>query len=243
MISLSSQSFSIISRSTEKDKVKNKNNKNISNSIRTNFFILRTISCIENLSNEIFYEIFDYLDGYDIYKAFYNLNIHLKNLVINSSLSMKIEISFKTIFLNHYKQFLNSNKHHIISLDFDGQFSLDEFMEMFTIDLLFTRLESLVINRISTYKLPILLFYLKYLPHLSSLSICLIDYSYDIGNIYQMIFHLPLKYFRVALPGYSRLRITVKTPLVNTSCLNTCSGPPDQFLLQMHLYIVNTSKL
>jgi hypothetical protein len=109
MISLSSQSFSIISRSTEKDKVKNKNKK-FSNSIRTNFFILRTISCIENLSNEIFYEIFDYLDGYDIYTAFYNLNIRLKNLVMNSSLSMKIEISFKTVLHHHYKQFLNSNK-------------------------------------------------------------------------------------------------------------------------------------
>ena len=40
-------------------------------------------SFIENFSNEIFYEIFDYLDGYDIYKAFSNLNNRFENLLIN----------------------------------------------------------------------------------------------------------------------------------------------------------------
>ncbi|CAF4237710.1 unnamed protein product [Rotaria magnacalcarata] len=167
------------------------------------------ISCIENLSNEILFEIFDYLDGYDIYKAFSNLNIRLENLLISSSLSMKIEISSNTIFDFHYKQFLKSNKHHIISFDIDSQSTLDKFMNLFIIDSLFSHLESLVLNSISTYKLLIIRFYLKSLPYLSSLSICLNNCSHDLGDIYQIIFHLSLKYFRVAVPRHPHLCITI----------------------------------
>ncbi len=34
----------------------------------------QSITRIENVSNEIFYEIFDYLDGGEVYNAFSNLN-------------------------------------------------------------------------------------------------------------------------------------------------------------------------
>jgi hypothetical protein len=113
------------------------------------------------------------------------------------------------IFDFHYKQFIKSNKHHIISFDFDSESNLDEFLKFFTIDLSFTRLESLILNQISTYKVPILLFYLKSLPYLSALSIRFIECYQNIGNIYQMIFHLPLKYFRVSVPGGPELGITI----------------------------------
>ncbi len=52
-----------------------------------------SISCLENLSNELFYEIFDYLDGCDIYNAFSNLNIHFQNLIFCSSFPIKIDLS------------------------------------------------------------------------------------------------------------------------------------------------------
>jgi hypothetical protein len=44
------------------------------------FSIFRSITSIENLSNEFFHEIFDYLDGWDIYKAFLNLNYRFQHL-------------------------------------------------------------------------------------------------------------------------------------------------------------------
>ncbi|CAF3982612.1 unnamed protein product [Rotaria sordida] len=47
----------------------------------------------EDLANEILYEIFDYLDVYDIYKGFYNLNNRFQNLAINSNVFTKINIS------------------------------------------------------------------------------------------------------------------------------------------------------
>ncbi|CAF4699892.1 unnamed protein product [Rotaria sp. Silwood2] len=165
--------------------------------------------CIENFSNEIFYEIFDYLDGYDIYKAFSNLNIRLENLLINSSLLMKIQIPSNTIFNFHYNQFLKLNKHHIISFGFHSEYILDKFMNFFIIDSLFSRLERLVFYSISAHKLIIVLFYLKSLPYLSSLSICINNCSHNLGDIYQMIFHLSLKYFRIAVPRYPHLCITI----------------------------------
>ncbi|CAF4907485.1 unnamed protein product, partial [Rotaria sp. Silwood2] len=45
---------------------------------------------LENLSNELFYEIFDYLDSCDLYKAFSNLNIRFLNLIFRSSFPLKI---------------------------------------------------------------------------------------------------------------------------------------------------------
>ncbi|CAF4388605.1 unnamed protein product, partial [Rotaria sordida] len=63
------------------------------------------ISSIENLSNELFNEIFDYLDGIDIYLAFSNLNHRFQQLLTSSSILYKIElihISSKEIFMLIY---------------------------------------------------------------------------------------------------------------------------------------------
>jgi hypothetical protein len=152
------------------------------------------ISYIENLSNEIFYEIFDYLDGYDIYQAFSNLNIRFENLFLHSSFLMRIEISSKTKLNSHYERFIHSNKHRIISFDFDDQTVLNQFILLFPIDLLFLNLQSIVLNQISTSQLFILLFYFKSLPHLFLLNICLDYCNDDLAHIYQIIFRLPLRY-------------------------------------------------
>ncbi|CAF4101967.1 unnamed protein product, partial [Adineta steineri] len=51
------------------------------------------INHIENLSNEIFYEIFDYLDGCDIYHSFSNLNIRFQDLITHSTFYLKVQFS------------------------------------------------------------------------------------------------------------------------------------------------------
>jgi hypothetical protein len=51
-----------------------------------------TIVCLENLSNEVFYEIFDYLDVYDIYQSFASLNARFQDLLIRLYLRLKIKI-------------------------------------------------------------------------------------------------------------------------------------------------------
>ncbi|CAF1459979.1 unnamed protein product [Rotaria sordida] len=89
----------------------------------------KSINCIEDLSNEIFYEIFDYLDGYDVYNAFSNLNNSFENLLIKSSLLMKIQISSTSEFDYHYKELINLNKHHILSFHFNNELILGTIMQ------------------------------------------------------------------------------------------------------------------
>lgn len=110
----------------------------------------------------------------------------------------------------HYKQFINFNKHHILSLYFYNQSILNKFFTLCTLDLSFNRLESIVLNEISTFKLLVLLFYLKYLPHLFSLTVCLDHCFDDLGDIYQIIFHLSsLKYLKLEISDYEVLDMTI----------------------------------
>ncbi|CAF0792297.1 unnamed protein product [Adineta ricciae] len=52
-----------------------------------------SVRCIEDLSNEIFYnEIFEYLEDYDIYQSFSNLNLRFQNLLSGLRLRLKINI-------------------------------------------------------------------------------------------------------------------------------------------------------
>ncbi|CAF4180402.1 unnamed protein product, partial [Rotaria sordida] len=54
---------------------------------------IKCIKHLEDLSNELFIEIFNYLDVYHIYQSFYNLNKYLQNLVVNSNFPLKIHLS------------------------------------------------------------------------------------------------------------------------------------------------------
>ena len=162
------------------------------------------------MSNEIFYEIFDYLDGYDIYKTFTNLNIRFENLLDNSLFLIKIQLSSTSVFDHHYEEFINLNKNHIRSFHFFNESVVDKFISLCIINSSFIRLESLVLDKISTFKLVVLLFYLKSLPRFFSLTINLGYCFDDLGDIYQIIFHLPfLKYLKIDISEYDQLNITV----------------------------------
>lgn len=84
---------------------------------------------------------------------------------------------------------LQSQHNRICSLDFDDTSSIDRLIDLFHKDLTFIQLKSIVINQISSFKLLVLLFYLKSLPNLRSLSIHLIDCQDNIRYIYQMNFN------------------------------------------------------
>ncbi|CAF3936552.1 unnamed protein product [Rotaria sp. Silwood1] len=146
----------------------------------------KSINCIEDLSNEIFYEIFDYLNGYDVYKAFSNFNNPFENLLIKSSLLMKIQISSTSEFDYHYKELINLNKRHILSFHFNNELILGTIMQ------------------------SIFLFYLQYLPGLSHLTACLDHCSTNVGKIYSMVFKLPLlKYFKSVILDYPASDLTL----------------------------------
>jgi hypothetical protein len=159
------------------------------------------ISSIENLSNELFYEIFEYLDGIDIYQAFSNLNYRFQQLLTSSSILFKIDldhITSKEIFMVNYKQI----KHQIYSIYFQLPVSINQLLTSFTIDSSFTHLQSLVIEDIQPDKLISFLINLNSLPQLFSLNIKIIHIIEDLNNIYRLIFALPtLKYNKLYLYG------------------------------------------
>jgi len=159
------------------------------------------MTCIENLSNELFYEIFDYLDGCDIFDAFSNLNNRFQEL-LNSSLYLFKIYRFSTkerTFKRYCKQIILSNKYKIISINLYDQTLINLFCTLCNIDLSFNRLESLVLNGIKINQLLPLLMNLMDLPRLFSLNICLIGDYEDLDHVYQLIFYLPfLKYIKLS---------------------------------------------
>ncbi|CAF4226281.1 unnamed protein product [Rotaria sp. Silwood2] len=151
------------------------------------------ITSIENLSIEIFYEIFDYLDGYKIYQAFSNLNHHFQQLINSSSLLFKFKIKLPSnkLFMNIYKQLTLINKHQILSFKISLPFKSSELFSSYLIDSSLDHLESLVLTDFETTILISLLMKLTCLPRLFSLTICTFDTFDELSEIYCLIFALP----------------------------------------------------
>ena len=64
----------------------------------------RTSTTLEDFSAEIFHEIFDYLSGNEVYKAFFDLNSRLNELVRNKS-NLQLNLSrTKTRFYREFKE-------------------------------------------------------------------------------------------------------------------------------------------
>jgi len=174
------------------------------------FFLERkSINSIEQLSNEIFYEIFDYLLCQDISKAFSNLNNRFENL-INSSYILTIRFSSESesILEDRYKH-IDSDKYQIILLHSDNQSFINKF-NTYTIDSSFNHFQSIILHEIEIFQLMKLLVRLKSLPCLFSLTVFL-DYCDDgLSDIYQIVYHLPfLKYFKLNILDYHELNLNI----------------------------------
>ncbi|CAF3091299.1 unnamed protein product, partial [Rotaria sp. Silwood2] len=161
------------------------------------------ITYFEHLSDEVFYEIFEYIDGWNIYKGFFNLNSRFQNLIIHSPIPFKIKLySLSQSEVKHYcNNVIVSNKHCIISLYFENESFINELFIYCVIDSSFDRLESIFLGEISFDQLMTLFFYLKSLPRLFSLTIHPdAEWGYDLSTTYRMIFSLPtLKYNKLSL--------------------------------------------
>ncbi|CAF1529473.1 unnamed protein product, partial [Rotaria sp. Silwood1] len=157
-----------------------------------------SISSIEDLSNELFYEIFGYLDACKIYYAFSKLNYRFQKLINSSSLLLKLKLDnskSEKIFMNNYQQILHLNKGQIFSIHLWTSENTNQIISTFTIDSSFNCLESLVFYAIKSDLLISLLPTLTCLSRLFSLTIEIWSNIKDLGNIYQLIFNLPkLKY-------------------------------------------------
>ncbi|CAF1034311.1 unnamed protein product, partial [Rotaria sp. Silwood1] len=104
----------------------------------------------EDLANEILYEILEYLDTYDIYKAFYNLNKRFQNLAINSNVLTKINISAmsKSNFEDYNRNIFIPNRKRIKLLRLSNPFTADIIFSPARTILNFGQLETLILDNI-----------------------------------------------------------------------------------------------
>jgi hypothetical protein len=158
------------------------------------------VTCIENFANEIFYEIFDYLDGCEIYQSFSNINHRFEHILSSSALRLKINLSpFLDIDIQHdYMRIISEQKKQILSLRL--MYTLMPF------DSSFTRLESLIIIDLNSDDLIQHLLVLILLPRLQSLILCIGYHFKDFRDMYRLIFNLPvLKYMKFSSEVYEPL--------------------------------------
>jgi len=144
------------------------------------------------LSNELFYEIFDYLDGYHIYRAFSKLNQRFQQLLNSSSLLFKIHFhsTWNKTLINNYKQIIQLYSHKILSLNFELPLRSSIF-----IDSSFNHLKSLSLIEFDPIRHHLHISNLTSLPNLISLTIKTRDNVSELRDIYQFVFTLPkLKY-------------------------------------------------
>ncbi|CAF4047970.1 unnamed protein product [Rotaria sordida] len=185
-----------------------------------------SITTIEDFSNELFFQIFDYLDGCEIYYGFMDLNKRFQQLLNSSLLLFKINFDNK-FFMNICKQIMTLNKHQIFSINSCKPLSMNRFFSSFSFDSSFKQLESLVLYESQSNILIPFLNNLSYLPRLFSLTLYLLEGLTNLVDIYKIILKLSmLKYLVI---------ITKDSNLLNSLSINI----DQQFNNITHLYIKN----
>ncbi|CAM4962822.1 unnamed protein product [Rotaria socialis] len=161
-------------------------------------------TCFEDLSNELIYEIFNYLDSWEIYKIFVQLNIRFQYLFGSDIFRLKINLPSlaKRNFFLRCEKLVKPNINRIVSLSLSNHCAIDSFFDLFSIHS-FIHLETLILNRVTSNTLLIqLLNSLVLLPHLFTLYITSSTYHLDVNPILQCIFHLPkIKYCKLKCYG------------------------------------------
>ncbi|CAF4634689.1 unnamed protein product [Rotaria sp. Silwood2] len=139
---------------------------------------------------------------YDLYKVFYNLNIRFRNLLVNSSLPIKINLSFisKSNFEHFNKDFILPNMHRITSLRVSNPMIYDLNISPTHMISKFVQLKRLFLDQIESIYMEKILRQLISLPFLTSLTIFTVDCIKNINALYLQIFNLPaLKYCQLSL--------------------------------------------
>ncbi len=149
------------------------------------------------MCNELFLEIFNYLDGCEIYNAFTGLNHRFQQLFNSPLVLLKINLDNK-LFMDICKPMMLFNKQQIYSIESHTSLSMDQFLSSCSFDSSFNRLESLNLHETQSDIFMPLLNNLSCLPRLFVLTLKMLNGSTNLTDIYRVIFKLPmLKYLHV----------------------------------------------
>lgn len=162
---------------------------------------------MEDLSNELFYEIFAYLDSCRLNDVFSNLNTRFEQLLNSSNLLLRINSQYLTNdCLKQYEQIIHHHRHQIYSIHSGfSHFSYD-FELSFPIDSSLQRLESLALSPKEFRTFQPILHQFACLPRLFSLTIRMDIDAPDIAKIYQIVFTFPvLRYFKCHVTNLTAL--------------------------------------
>ncbi|CAF0976933.1 unnamed protein product [Adineta ricciae] len=186
---------------TSVDYNNNKRQKSDTSAIETNLSSHKRISSLEDLSNELFYEIFDYLLDHHAFQAFYDLNNRFQSLFLHSNFPIHINISsISKAALQHYvSQIIKPCTSRIESFRLSNP-CIDLCSLFVPLMKKFTQLSTLVLNHIDANHVEKLLIHLQSLPVLSSLTLVSINHLTDKSNIYAKLLPLPnMKYCEICI--------------------------------------------
>ena len=149
-------------------------------------------SVFEDLANEIYYEIFEYIDIYDVYQGFFDLNKRFRSILKDSNIPIQINISTmtKTKFECYYKKIMLPNKHRINYLRLSNPFTSDIVFSPPDIITQFIQLETLVLDNINQKSFNNISSELLLLPKLHSLIISFAGYIKSPHIPFAQIFRL-----------------------------------------------------
>ncbi|CAF1365485.1 unnamed protein product [Rotaria sordida] len=160
------------------------------------------ISCFEDLSNDLFCEIFDYFNGYELFESFSNLNFRFEKILHSSSVLLKNRFYLfgNDGMMNTFKDYMLTNHHQIFSISIKFLLEKSSFFSSFLFDSSFDHLQSITFEDIQSNTIIPILNNLFFLPKLYSLTIKTSIIKEEMNEIYRLIFVLPkLKYSRICL--------------------------------------------
>jgi hypothetical protein len=157
---------------------------------------------LANLSNELIYEIFEFLHPHQAFQAFYDLNKRFENLFVYSNLPIKINfISIsKSSFQRYLTHIIIPHACQIQSLRLSNIFSTEMSLSILSVLTSLSRLKTLTINDIESEYIEQIINRLSSLSVLSSLTITSTGNIKNQNDIYQKIFRFrALKYCQILI--------------------------------------------
>ena len=160
---------------------------------------------MEDLSNEVIYEIFEYLDYFHICEAFFNVNTRFRRLLTDSNLPIKMDLSSlsRSTWKRYNEYLIETNISRICALRVSDRFMYDVVRPSLEKIIQFGRVETLILDNIESECLEDLLNDLPSLSQLSSLVINAVDHVTNKAMIYRQICRLPmLRYCKLSWPEW-----------------------------------------